>query len=143
MERSFNTLAELRSEIAVLRARRDLQEAAIQEKFDGAGATFKTVLSLFKSTTGKKSFLEDFISQDVITNISRVVLPVLLNGSIFRNSGFFTKTLVTMFSQKAAKKINMDALTEFVDKIKEMFKSRRTHEKAGKDYGIPPDSETY
>lgn len=142
---SFNTIEELQAEIGVLRIRKDQQETAIHEKFNGPGAIFKTVTSLFKSDSSKSLF-DDIFNQDIITNISRVMLPMILNSSVFRKSGFITKTLVTLFSQKAAKNVNMDLITSLIDKVKGIFDKDKSP-KAGivsvKDYGIPPDSETY
>jgi hypothetical protein len=141
---SFNTIEELQAEIGILKIKRNQQEIAIHEKFNGPGAIFKTMTSLFKSDSSKSLF-EDIFNQDIISNISRVLLPMLLNSSIFRGSGFVTKTLVTLFSQKAAKKVNMDVITSLIDKVKGIFEKNKNAKvaTASNDYGIPPDSETY
>lgn len=144
MEKSFNTLAELQAEIGILRIRRYEQESAIKEKFNGPAATLKSIGSLFKTSSGKKSFLEEMLGQDIITNISRFILPIMLNSSIFKNSGLITKAIVALFSQKAAKNINMDIVLTLVEKIKNIFKSKEGEIKPViSDYGIPQDSETY
>ena len=144
MEKSINTIAELQAEIGILKMKRYQQERAIQEKFNGPAATLKSIGSLFKTNTGKKSFLEEMFNQDIITNISRFILPIMLNSSIFKNSGFITKAIVALFSQKAAKKVNMDVILSLIDKIKHMIKGKEeTVEPVIREYGIPPDSETY
>jgi len=144
MEKSFNTLAELQAEIDVLKIKRYQQESVIQERFNGPVATLKSIGSLFKTGSGKKSFFEEMLNEDIITNISRFILPIMLNSSIFKNSGFITKTVVALFSQKAAKNVNMDVILNLVDKIKNMFKSKEEEVKPLiHKYGIPPDSETY
>jgi hypothetical protein len=142
MEKSFNTLAELQTEIGILKVKRYQQESAIKEKLNGPVAVFKSIASLFKTAPGERSFLEELLGQDIITNISRFLLPIMLNSSIFKHSGFFTKTIVALFSQKAAKKINNDTVLSLVDKIKKMLNKGKGLKEI-KDYGIPPDSETY
>lgn len=145
MEKStFNTIEELQAEIGILKIKKQEQETAIHAKFNGPGAIFKTVTSLFKSDTSKSLF-DDIFNQDIISNISRILLPMTLNSSIFRKSGFITKTLVTLFSQKAAKNVNMDLITSLIDKAKGIFerKTERPAKADSRDYGIPPDSETY
>jgi hypothetical protein len=137
MGRSFNTLTELRAEISILQLRKAEQETDIHEKFKSPLAILKTMGSLFKVDSG------NLISHDMITNVSRVIIPMILNSSIFKGSGFITKALVTLFSQKAAKKVNMDVITSLIDKVKDMFKKEGTSRRRVKDYGIPPDSETY
>ncbi|HCN83130.1 MAG TPA: hypothetical protein DIT07_05835 [Sphingobacteriaceae bacterium] len=142
---SFNTIEELQAEIGILRMKRNGQEIAIHEKFNGPGAIFKTVKSLFISSD-KKSLFDEVFNQDIITNISRVMLPMILNSSVFRGSGFITKTLVTLFSQKAAKNVNMDLIISMIEKVKGLFDKNKTgkgSKVAVEDYGIPPDSETY
>jgi hypothetical protein len=73
------------------------------------------------------------------------VLPLLLNGVFFKKSGFITKTLITFLSQKAAKQVNSDKVSGILDKFTSMFKGNGKPQKVAgvRDYGIPPDSETY
>lgn len=146
MEKSFSSLAELRAEIDFLKVKQFKDEEALKEKFTPS-AIFSTVGGLFKTDTGKKSFTQDLMQQDLFTNISRVLIPLFLNGIVFKNSGFITKTLITFLSQKAAKQVNSDKLTGLLDKVTSMFKSKinGTVSKSTpiRDYGIPPDSETY
>ncbi|MXV14132.1 hypothetical protein [Hufsiella ginkgonis] len=147
MERSFTTIDELRTEIFMLKGRRIEQEGAIKEKFSSPGAIFGTITGLFKSGTGKQSLLGDLMSHDMVTTITRVVLPLVLNKIVFRKSGFITKAIVTFLSQKAAKNVNSDMFAGLVDKVTHLFKKRPREPKKSairiKDYGIPPDSETY
>jgi hypothetical protein len=144
MEKAFNNLEELRTEIGILKLKVAYQEDAIQEKLNGPFAIIKSIGSLFKGTKKKDGAHDDEDGQDIFSIISRVLLPVILNKSLFRGSGFITKTLVTLFSQQAAKNVNMDVVTNMIDKISGIFKSKKERKpKAALDYGIPPDSETY
>ena len=157
MEKSFTTLADLRSEMDVLKIRRFQQEEALKEKFSNPSAVFNTVTSLFKSNhnpagPSKKSssLLQSLLRQDMVTNIARVTLPLLLNTLVFKRSNFITKTLVTFLSAKMAKGVNSEKVSGLVGKAKTWFNSKketrnqRAYSKAiTKDYGIPPYSEAF
>jgi hypothetical protein len=140
MEKSFSSLAELRAEIDFLKVKQFKDEEALKDGFKNPSALF----GIFK-TDSKKSLTQDFMQQDIITNISRVVLPLLLNGVFFKKSGFITKTLITFLSQKAAKQVSSDKVSGILDKFTSMFKGNGKPQKVAaiRDYGIPPDSETY
>ncbi|MBC7915255.1 MAG: hypothetical protein H7Y07_14145 [Pyrinomonadaceae bacterium] len=141
MEKSFSSLAELRAEIDFLKVKQFKDEEALKAGFKSPSAIF----GLFKTDSGKKSFTQDLLQQDIFTNVSRVLLPLLLNGVFFKKSGFITKTLITFLSQKAAKQVNSDKLSGMLDKFTGMFKGNGKPQKVAsiRDYGIPPDSETY
>lgn len=84
--------------------------------------------------------------KDWVTNILRVGLPVALNKFLFPRSGFLFKSVVAMLSQKAAKNVNKDSITDLIDKVSNWIKSSKPKtrkEPVLADYGIPPDSETY
>lgn len=146
MEHSFNTLVELKAGISALKLKKFDQEEAIHNRFKGPGAIVSTIFSLFKSKNDSKSFLGDLMNQDVLTNLSRVILPAVLNLFVFKKSNFLTKTIVTFLSQKAAKNINTGIFTHLIEKAKDVIHKAK-HSKVSqpqiKDYGIPPDSETY
>ncbi|WP_207533664.1 hypothetical protein [Desertivirga arenae] len=148
MEKAFVSLAELQAEVQYLKVQQFKQEEVLKEKLSSPKEIFKAVTSLFKSDTGKRqSFTSELMNQDLITNITRVILPLLLNGVVFKKSGFIVKTLMTFISQKAATQVNSHTLSGLVDKVTGIFK-KKDAQKPGKvavvrDYGIPLDSETY
>jgi hypothetical protein len=158
MEKSFGSHAELQAEIDLLKVRSFQQEEVLKDKFSSPKAIFTSVGSLLKTDSGnRKSFMQDLVQQDMLTNIARVTLPLLLNGVVFKRSGFITKTLITFLSQKAAKQVNSNAVSGIMDKVKGIFARKSAPSAAApadtvtavpktpryKDYGIPPDSETY
>jgi len=147
MEKSFNSLAELQEEIKFLRVQQFQKEEALKEKFSSPSAVFSSVTGLLKTGSGKKSLLHDALGQDTITNIARIILPLFVNGVLFKRSGFITKTLITFLSQKAAKQVNSNVVVGVIDKISAIFKPKpgaaKTKSSRIRDYGIPPDSETY
>lgn len=146
MEKSFHTLAELRAEILTLKGTKIEQEVAIKAKFSSPGAIFSTAVSLFKGNGDKKSALSDFAQTDIVTTITRLVLPTILNTLVFRKSNFITKAIITFLSQKAAKKVDTELVVSLTEKVKSLFsgaKSTKPRKRDNRDYGIPPDSETY
>lgn len=146
MERAFTSLAELRTEIDLLKIKKFRQEEVLKETLTDPGVIYKTILKHFKSKPSNRSALQGMLNNDIVTNISRFILPLFLNGTFFKKSGFITKSLVTFLSQKAATKVNSSAITGVVDKVKQWFAHKqevRAHKERTKDYGIPPDSETY
>jgi len=147
MEKAFSSLAELQAEIQFLKVQQFKQEEFLKEQLSSPKAIFNTLGGLFKTTSSKQSFLKDFVNQDFITNISRVILPLFLNGVVFKKSGLIMKTLITFLSQKAAGHVNSNALSGIVDKVSGFFKKKSSGVTSSapkaKNYGIPPDSEAY
>lgn len=153
MEKAFSSLAELQAEIDLLKVRSFQQEESLKESLSSPAAVFNTVKGFFKSGNNKKSLTSDLLSQDAITSVARIVLPLFMNGVLFRKSGFITKTIITFLSQKAAKQVNSNAVSGIMDKVKDLFKKKRSPQfsnfgikqtsRRSVDYGIPPDSESY
>ncbi len=75
-----------------------------------------------------------------------LVLPFLMNSTLFRGSGFLTKTLVGLASNKVGKSLDAEHLSGLFNSVKSFFgggKNKKEKSTAYVDYGIPPDSETY
>ena len=93
-----------------------------------------------KDKSGSKS------SEDWVSSIFRVVLPLLLNRFLLPKSGFIVKSIIELISQTTAKSVNTDSMIELIEKVTQWIKStgsRNKKEAEIVDYGIPPDSETY
>jgi hypothetical protein len=131
---SINSASELQAEIARLRVLRQEQGAAIHARFSSPSATFSTVFSLFSRGDSSKG---NIFGQDIFGVLSRILLPLTLNKTIFRNSNFLVKGLVSLLSQKASHFINEDNVTGLWHKIVSLFEKKHQHT----DYGIPPESE--
>jgi hypothetical protein len=132
---SINNANDLRAEIVRLRMLRDEQKVAIQQRFNSPSAIFSTIISIFpKRAPGTGN---DIFHQDFFGIISRILLPLTLNKTIFRNSNFLVKGVVGFLSQKASHFISEDSLAGLVNKVKSLFEKKHKHA----DYGIPPDSE--
>ena len=133
MDTSINNASELKAEITRLKMVGEEQSIAIKARFSTPSALFHTIISIFpKSPEGKGGFF----NQDIFGLLSRIVLPLTLNKTIFRNSNFLIKTLVGFLSQKASHLVNENVVTGAWDKVKSIFDKKKPV-----DYGIPPESE--
>lgn len=147
MKAKIENIDNLRSEILRLKLQRYQQEAIIQHDVHEITEKFKAPLKFFSrmgNVFGDHNKAAS-VNHDWVTNILRVGLPVMLNKFMFKGSGFFMKTLVTLASQKAATTVNKDLLTGLAGKVSSWFKSKNGKQKPAirRDYGIPPDSETF
>ncbi len=142
MSEPINNINDLRSEIARLRVVKHEQEAAIKEHFSSPSAIINTVYSAFSG--GDKAKGGFFKADDIISLVSRFVLPFALNKTIFRSSNFIVKTIVGVLSQSASGFINEKTVASVWDKLKGIIPQKWTKKSAKHvDYGIPPLSETY
>lgn len=141
MSQPIDNISDLRNEIARLKAVKHEQEAAIKAHFSSPAAIIGTVMSGFGSDNGKGGF---FKTDDLISLVSRFVLPFALNKTIFRSSNFIIKAAVSLLSQSASGFITEKSLSSAWDKIRSLI-PQRWAKKQNKhvDYGIPPLSETY
>jgi hypothetical protein len=131
----INNVDDLKAEILRLRHLREEQGDALKIRFSSPMTAFSTIMTVFPKSAGSKY---DIFHQDFLGIISRIILPLTLNKTVFRNSNFLIKGLVGFLSQKASHFISEDSVTGLWDKVKSVFeKKKHKHE----DYGIPPESE--
>ncbi|MCX2573858.1 hypothetical protein [Pedobacter sandarakinus] len=73
-----------------------------------------------------------------------LLLPMVMNKTLFRGAGFLTKAAVGLVSGKVGKSLDAEHLSAIFNSVKGWF-GKRQDKKSKKfiDYGIPPDSETY
>lgn len=137
MDVSINSSSDLKAEIARLRGIEEEQSVALKARVSTPSALFHTIISIFpKSPTHSGDDKSSIFNQDFFGIISRILLPLALNKTLFRNSNFVVKALVGFLSQKASHFISEDTLTGVVGKIKSFFEKKKPV-----DYGIPPESE--
>ena len=135
MDVSINNSSDLKAEIARLRGIEQEQSVALKARFSSPSAVFHTLLTVFpKSSDNDKSSI---FNQDFFGILSRILLPLTLNKTLFRNSNFLIKALVGFASQKASHFISEDTVTGLWGKIKSIFEKKDKKV----DYGIPPESE--
>ncbi|SKB72189.1 hypothetical protein [Daejeonella lutea] len=156
MRPKIENIQDLRTELSRLRSERLIQEieltkvtARIKARLHFPVLVYNKISDFFIEMFGddpEDLNKTDNKDKDWVTNIFRVGLPVALNKFLFPRSGFLMKSIVALVSQKAAKNVNKDSITELIDKVTDWIKTPRPKtrkEPVLADYGIPPDSETY
>jgi len=142
MDLPIKNIEDLRSEIARLKSVEREQSVAIAGRFNSPMALFSTIMSLFRSPASAEGGKSSFFDQDIVGLLSRFILPFALNKTIFRNSNFIIKTLVSIVSQKLSHFITEDGVVNLWEKVTSLFKSK-TPEETPEHRAIPPLSETY
>ncbi|TFF35172.1 hypothetical protein [Mucilaginibacter psychrotolerans] len=137
----MNTLIQnandLKLEIARLKNLEVEQSVALKSRFASPAAIFSTAMTLFpKSPTVDGVKNESFFSQDFLGLLSRILLPLTLNKTLFKHSNFLVKTLVGILSQKASHYISEDAVQGIWGKAKALF-AKFTQKKAETKVPVP------
>jgi len=106
-----------------------------------------TLGSLIKKYATPSALLKIDDKLNVSSGIMSIVLPFLMNRTLFRGSGFLTKTLVGLASNKVGKSLDAEHISAIINSVKSWFggskKAKTEKIPQHVDYGIPPDSETY
>lgn len=141
--RDIKSLAELNLEISRLKNEYEIKEVQLK-------ANTKTYIKQFSPLNLIKDFLnpQSLFKLDEKTNLSgsimSMILPMVLNKTLFRGSGFLTKGLAALVSGKIGKSLDAESLTGIFNSVKSIFTSKKKKADTNfVDYGIPPDSETY
>lgn len=100
--------------------------------------------NLIKRYATPSAFLKVDDKLNISSKLMSLVLPVLMNSTLFRGSGFITKTLVGLATSKMGKTLDAEHLSAIFNSVTGLFKKKKKEKSpAFADYGIPPDSETY
>ena len=143
MDLPIKNIDDLRLEIYRLRGLEQEQSIALSKRFSSPSALISTIFSLFpKSATVDGEKVSGFFDQDIVGLISRVILPLVLNKTIFRHSNFIMKAVVSILSQKASHFISEDSVSSIWHVVKSLFKSK-AREDIPEHRAIPALSETY
>ncbi|MGZ3751406.1 MAG: hypothetical protein ACXVB0_09625 [Mucilaginibacter sp.] len=138
MDASIKNISDLKAEIVRLRMIEEQQSTQLKARFNTPSALFHTLISAFpKSSSQGDSSKSGIFNQDLFGILSRILLPLTLNNTLFRNSNFVIKALVGLVSQKASHFISEDSVSGLINKIKSIFEKKNKNS----DYGIPPESE--
>ncbi|GAA4101222.1 hypothetical protein [Mucilaginibacter panaciglaebae] len=117
----INSHADLKNEIYRLQELEREKSLELKARFDGPGAIFSTIISLF----GRHDHPDDkgggIFQQDFVGILSRFALPFALNKTLFKRSNFIIKALVGLVSQKASHYISEDSVESVWDKAKGLF----------------------
>lgn len=142
---NIRTLAELHGEIHRLKTDYKQRGVLLGEDTKTYVKQF-TLGNLIKKYATPSGFLKFDEKTNISGKIMSIVLPMLLNSTVFRGSGLITKALGALVSGKVGKSLDAEHLSGIFNVVKSLFtgKKAKAEEKvAFVDYGIPPDSETY
>jgi len=123
MDATIKNAWDLKEEIVRLRELEKVQGAAIKQHFNSPAALFSTVYSLFPKGNHTGENKTNIFNQDFVSIISRFLIPLTLNKTLFKNSGFLVKALVGLVSQKASGYVNEEAVGSIWDKAKHLISS--------------------
>ncbi len=147
MMRKYNikNLDELQATSRALKAEYMIQEVMITSdvKVYIKQYTFRNLVK--KYVTPSAIFKADE-QLNISSKVMSFVLPVLMNNTLFRGSGFITKALVGLATSNVGRKLDAEHLTGIFSSVKAWFggkKKVKVKPVGYVDYGIPPDSETY
>lgn len=142
--RNIRTLAELKEEMRALKTNYTQQEQTLKLDIKAYAKQF-TLGGLIKKFASPSALYKIDEQTHISSKILSVVLPMILNSVFFKRSGFITKTIAALVSGKIGQSLDAESLSGIFNMVKSLFKRKKSKEEelAFKDYGIPPDSETY
>lgn len=142
--RNIRTLSELQEERWRLKTSYIQQGEALKLDVKTYVSQF-TLSGLIKKYATPSAFYKLDEQTHFSSKILSVVLPMVINAVFFKRSGFITKTIAALISGKIGQSLDAETLSGIFNAIKSIFKSKtqKDNKIAFKDYGIPPDSETY
>lgn len=124
MEPIINNSWDLRQEIIRLKGVEEEQAVALKARFSSPVAVLTTLYSLFPKANNTGENKTNIFNQDFVSILSRFLIPITLNKTLFKNSGFIIKALVGLVSQKASGYINEDSVVSVWDKVKHLFSKK-------------------
>ena len=121
MDPSIKNSWDLRQEIVRLKGLEAEKSIALKARFSSPAAIFSTVYSLFPKTHHNGEDRSNIFNQDFVSIISRFLIPLTLNKTLFKNSGFLVKAIVGLVSQKASGYVNEESVVSIWDKAKALI----------------------
>jgi hypothetical protein len=107
--------ADLQLEIARLKGVKSDQEANIKQHFNSPRAILGTVISFF---THNNTDVFSLPGKDITAWLSKLLLPLTLNKTLFRKSNIVVRSLVGLLSRKASGLVNDKTVSTLWDKVK-------------------------
>jgi len=142
---NIDNLDQLCAEVRSLKANYNLQGELIKSDVK-VYAKQLTPSNLIKRFVTPTNLFKADDKLNISSKLMSMVLPFVLNSTLFRGSGFITKALVGMATSKVGKTLDAEHLTSMFSTVKSFFggvKKKKAKATGYIDYGIPPDSETY
>ncbi len=143
---NINNLEELHNTVCSLKAQNDIQGEALIKNAKDYAHQF-TIGNIIRKYATPSEFLKADEKLNISSSVMSLLLPLVMNSTIFRGSGLITKALVGLASGKVGKSLNAEHLSGMFNAVKSWFggsKKKKVVQNSGYvDYGIPPDSESY
>jgi len=141
---NINNLEELQAQIFTLKTGYTVQGELLKENAKIYVKQYAPSALIRKYFT-PSNILKADEKMNFSSKLMAFVLPVIMNSTLFRGSGFMTKALVGLATSKLGKNLDADHIATFVSSVKNWITKPKKTDKSGMqvDYGIPPDSETY
>ena len=122
--KNIRTLAELNSQIHLLKE--DYKQKGIQLKYDSRTYISQFTLgNLIKKYATPSGFLKFDEKTNISGKIMSLVLPMLLNSTVFRGSGLITKALGALVSGKVGKSLDAESLSGMFNVVKSFFTGKK------------------
>jgi len=142
---NITNLEELQAARKALKAEYMMQEVVLTADAKVYMRQF-TVKNLAKKYLTPSNLFKADDQLHVSSKVMSFILPVLMNNTLFRGSGFITKALVGLATSNVGKTLDAEHLSGIFSSVKSWIggkKKLKSKPVAYVDYGIPPDSETY
>lgn len=141
---NINNLEELHAMVNSLKVQHTLQGEALVNDGKAYLKQF-TIGGIIKKYATPSAFLKIDDKLNISSSVMSLVLPFIMNSTIFRGSGLITKALVGLASGKVGKTLDAEHLSAIFNSVKSWFSGKKKKDQVAStiDYGIPPDSETY
>jgi hypothetical protein len=140
--KDIKSLEELHLEISRLKSEYQLKEVQLKDNTRAYIKQFSP-FNLIKDFFNPQNLLKLDEKTNLSGSIMSLILPLFLNKTVFRGSGFLTKSIAALVSGKVGKSLDADSLTGIFNGVKSLFAKKKKKDVNFVDYGIPPDSETY
>lgn len=140
----INNLQDLNVRLISLKVDYKMQEEIIKDDVKIYLKQF-TFGSLIKKYATPSAFLKVDDKLNISSKLMSMALPILMNSTLFKGSGFITKALVGLATSKVGKTLDAEHISAIFNTVKGLFTGKKKKEKRPGfvDYGIPPDSEAY
>lgn len=117
MDNTIRNVDDLRLEISRLQEIKTGQEVVLREHFNSPQAILRTATHLF-SRSRPTSGTNSKAGHDLIGYLSKTFLPLTLNKTLFRKSGFVMRAIVRLVSGKISHFINDESAGTLWNKVK-------------------------
>lgn len=115
---AITNVQELKEEIIRLREIDEQQQENLVARFNSPSAVLSSAISLFSHF---RPGANGMMHWDYVKNISRFLIPLTLNKTIFRHSNLLVKMVVRLVSKKASGFITENRLSNLFDETKLLF----------------------